>query len=239
MIASAKLWARLAPDAHGLITAVVQHVDTKQILMVGHMNAEALAKTLEHRRVTFYSRSRQCLWEKGETSGHTLELRGLRIDCDGDAVLVFALPHGPTCHTGHTSCMFRPVDLQTGTLSQEDDGPPVVDADVLTRIQRVILERRAGRGLTNREGKSYVQTLLAAGHDKIATKIREEADELARALTGESLERVAAEAADLVFHALVGLVSRDLRLNDVEVVLEGRFGVSGIDEKSSRSDETS
>jgi phosphoribosyl-ATP pyrophosphohydrolase/phosphoribosyl-AMP cyclohydrolase len=223
------LWSRLAPDAAGLVAAVIVHAEDKRVLMLGYMNREALGLTLDTREVTFFSRSKQRLWKKGESSGHTLGLRSLRIDCDGDALLIEAIPRGPTCHTGTSSCFFTRVD---GETLHEDDGPSV---DPLTQLWRTILARKAGEGMTNREGKSYVRKLLEAGPETIGAKIREEADELARAIAGESDERVASEAGDLLFHALVGLAARDLELAAVGNVLRARHGLSGIDEHASRS----
>ena len=229
------LWAQLRPDAQALVTAVVQHERTGQVLMVGHMSAEALAATLTRGRVTFWSRSRQELWEKGATSGNTLQLRALRVDCDGDALLVTALPVGPTCHTGATSCFFRRVEGDDAAALPADDGPLPGPDPTLEQVFAVILERRAGRGMTNAEGGSYVQRLLDRGAAKINEKITEEAAELARAIADESDERVAAEAADLVFHAMVGLAHRGLHLHDMARVLAGRLGRSGIDEKAGRA----
>lgn len=222
------VWSRLRPDANGLVVAVVQHADTDQVLMVGYMNEEALTATLTGKRVTFWSRSRNELWEKGATSGHTLHFEALRVDCDGDALLVRARPVGPTCHVGKTSCFFQPVD------GEPDDGPAPSSDVTMARVFGAVLERQAGRGATNRDGKSYVRSLLDAGAEKIAEKIREEADELCRAIAGEPADRVAAEAADLVFHAMVGLAHRAVGWRDVANVLAKRLGVSGVDEKASR-----
>jgi phosphoribosyl-ATP pyrophosphohydrolase/phosphoribosyl-AMP cyclohydrolase len=199
--------------------------------MVGAMNEAALAATLERGLVTFFSRSRQTLWQKGETSGHTLALRGIRIDCDGDALLVSAEPAGPTCHTGKPSCFFRAA---TDGELVEDDGPPEPADAVLARVFATVLARKAGRGATQAEGRSYVRELLAAGTATIEGKLREEADELARAIASESPARVAAEAADLLFHAFVALAARDVSLADVRDVLAARHGTSGIDEKAGR-----
>ena len=223
------LWSTLRTDSTGLIAAVVQHARTGQVLMVGHMNEEALRATLANRRVTFWSRSRSKLWEKGESSGNTLALVDLRVDCDADALLVLADPAGPTCHTGTTSCFFRRVE------GEEDDGPNAIDPAGLARVFSVVLDRKAGRGMTNREGKSYVRSLLDAGAEKIGRKVSEEAGELAEALASETDDRVANEAADLIFHALVGLAHRDLDLSAVAEVFATRFGVSGIDEKNARA----
>jgi phosphoribosyl-ATP pyrophosphohydrolase/phosphoribosyl-AMP cyclohydrolase len=160
----------------------------------------------------------------------------MRVDCDGDAVLLQAQPHGPTCHTGTTSCFFTTA-VQAGedvTDLPEDDGPRPVPGAALDRVLQIIEDRKAGRGMTNRDGKSYVRSLLDRGAPTIGEKVVEEAAELAAALTDESDERVANEAADLIFHALVGLSHRDMDLQAVADVLAARFGVSGIDEKASR-----
>lgn len=228
------LWATLRPDAAALVPAIVQHASSGQVLMLGYMNERALEATLERGRVTFWSRSRAALWEKGETSGHHLQLVQIRVDCDADALLVQALPHGPTCHTGTTSCFFARVEGESADALPRDDGPPPSAGAMLDRVFAVILERKAGRGATRADGTSYVRSLLSAGAPKINAKIGEEADELARAIESEPDERVAAEAADLLFHVLVGLAHRGLSPHAVTDVLAARLGTSGIDEKERR-----
>ncbi len=230
------LWSQLRPSSDGLVAAVVQHAASGQVLMLGYMNRESLAATLRNRRVTFWSRSRQTLWEKGSTSGNTLELRDLWADCDGDALLVLARPLGPTCHTERDSCFFRHVDGPAPRLRDAPGGPsPGRVSASFERVFGIILERKAGRGATSRTGKSYVRGLLDRGVPKIADKIREEAGELCEALVDESDEAVANEAADLLFHAMVGLASRGVSIDDVAAVLRGRLGISGIDEKAARA----
>lgn len=226
------LWSQLKTDPQGLVVAVVQDDDTDQILMVGYMNEEALAATLARQRVCFWSRSRSELWEKGATSGHTLNLSSIRVDCDQDALLVRARPIGPTCHTGRPSCFYNRVTAQGFDV---DHGPGHAADHTISRVFAAILDRQAGRGTTNREGKSYVRSLLDRGLDTISAKIHEEASELTQALTSETPERVASEAADLVFHAMVGLAARGVHWRDVAAVFAQRFGLSGIDEKASRS----
>lgn len=229
-----ELWATLAPNQDGLVAAIIVHADDGRVLMLGYQNREALAATLATGKVTFFSRSKQRLWQKGESSGHVLELRSLRVDCDGDALLIAASPRGPTCHTGTSSCFFKPVELLPSdavALAETDDGPARRTIDSLWQT---ICERKIGRGMTNVEGKSYVRSLLDAGVAKIDEKLREEAAELGAALREESDERVVSEAADLLFHALVGLASRDLTPADVADVLRRRHGLSGIDEKAGR-----
>ncbi len=221
------VWSSLKHDEQGLVVAVVQHAHSGQVLMVGYMNRDALAATAQRGHVTFFSRSRQTLWEKGESSGNTLQLVEMRTDCDRDALLVHAVPRGPTCHTGTRSCFFDPLLPE----AEADDGPA---GNMLGRVFDTILERKAGKGATNREGKSYVRSLLDKGVERIAGKITEEAGELIDALRGEDAERVASEAADLVFHAMVGLAARDVSWASVAAEFGRRFGVSGIDEKASR-----
>lgn len=230
---AATLWSRLSPDDRGLVVAVVQHDETDQVLMVGYMSEASLAATLEHGRVTFWSRSRGELWEKGATSGHTLHLRELRYDCDADALLVRAHPIGPTCHTGKPSCFFRRV-VEDHSGPVEDEGPAAPSDRTFAAVFGVIEERKAGRGITSATKKSYVRSLLDKGIGKISEKIREEAGELCDALDHESDERVANETADLFFHAMVGLASRGMQLARVAEVFAARFGVSGIDEKAAR-----
>lgn len=220
-------WSSLKPDERGLVVCVVQHAHSGQVLMVGYMNADALAATAHSGHVTFFSRSRQTLWEKGESSGNTLELVEVRTDCDRDALLVHALPRGPTCHTGTTSCFFSPVLPE----APGDDGPP---GNAIERVFGVVLERKAGRGATNKEGKSYVRSLLDKGVEAVASKITEEAGELIEAMRNETPQRVISEAADLVFHAMLGLAARDATWAEVTAEFARRFGLSGIDEKDAR-----
>ena len=198
-----------------LTAAVVQHALTGRVLMLGYMDDEALALTRSTGLVHFWSRSRQRLWKKGESSGNVLQLVDLKADCDADAWLVRALPQGPTCHTGSTSCF--------GTDGIEP-APTELEALYQTMVQR----RAAPDGT-----RSYVKSLLQTP-EKIAGKITEEAGEFVAELASGARERVIAEAADLVFHTLVGLVARDVTLEDVARELHRRAGVSGLDEKDAR-----
>lgn len=244
---AASLWAQAKTDADGLVACVVLDRAGGDLRMVGYMNEASLVETLQRGRVVFWSRSKQRLWEKGESSGNVLELRELRIDCDGDAIACYVDAVGPTCHTGARSCFFRREEK--GAL-RFDDGPAPLEptptsppaaslaasqaSSVLAEVFQVIEDRKAGRGMTNPDEKSYVRSLLDKGIPKINSKIAEEGAELCAALSRETDERVASEAADLFFHAMVGLAARDLKLEDVEAVFRRRFGVSGIDEKASR-----
>jgi len=214
-------------DASGLVPVIAQEARTGMVRMVAWANREALELTAQSKAAHFWSRSRQALWRKGESSGHTLAVRELRIDCDGDVVLYLVEPIGPSCHTGATSCFYRKAG-EDGTLL-EDDGPPDPPALVLSRVADVIAERRRAR-----PEKSYVVSLLDAGLPKINGKISEEARELFEALPENDAGHTAHEAADLIFHALVGLEAAGVPLDAVFAELRKRFGISGIDEKASR-----
>lgn len=192
--------------------------------MVAWMNREALARTLETRRATFYSRSRQALWTKGETSGNGLQVSRVVADCDADVLLLLVDPSGPSCHTGRPSCFFQDVD-DDAALGQAS--PEV--APYLLELERVIDERTSSSAQ-----KSYTRSLLDGGALKIGAKLREEAGELAQAIAEESEQRVLSEAADLLYHTLVGLRSRGLRLSGVLEVLAARSHVSGHTEKANR-----
>jgi phosphoribosyl-ATP pyrophosphohydrolase/phosphoribosyl-AMP cyclohydrolase len=212
-------------DAAGLIPAIAQDRLTGQVRMVAFMSRDALAATLRTGKATFYSRSRQALWEKGAESGHSLHVRSIHADCDRDALLLLVDPVGPTCHTGSPSCFFRTIDAQGASSEDGEDA-----CAFLQRLERTILARKADAAAS----ASYTRTLLDAGATAIGAKLREEAEELGRALESESDQRVAAEAADLLYHLLVGLASRGVELRTVLETLASRSGRSGHDEKRAR-----
>ena len=192
-------------DERGLVPCVVQDWSSGEVLTLAYMNAEALARTQETQEAHFWSRSRQELWHKGATSGHTLTVRALRYDCDGDAIVALVEPHGPACHTGERTCFYR-GDLQ-----------PPAPHEVLPGLTRTIAERKAGNDPTS----SYTAQLL---NDPpfIGAKVQEEAEEVARAAREESDDRVANEAADVLYHLAVLLASRDMSLTDAERILDER-----------------
>jgi len=208
-------------DDRGLVPCIVQDADLGTVLMLAWMNADALRLTRETGSVTFWSRSRNALWTKGETSGNTLALVELRIDCDRDAILVRARPAGPTCHTGATSCFFRSDD------DRKDDGPA---GDILIRLAQILASRRDG----STGEKSYTRSLLDAGMPKILAKIAEESGELAAELPAGDDDKVIHETADLIFHVMVGLTARKIPVERVFAELARRFGTSGHVEKASR-----
>ena len=222
-----QLLAAVAFDADGLVPVIAQEARTGMVRMLAWANRDALAATLATGAAHFWSRSRQASWRKGETSGNTLVVREVRLDCDGDVVLYLCDPAGPSCHTGATSCFYRRVG-DDGALV-EDDGPPDPPALWIARVAEVIARRRR-----ERPEKSYVVSLLDAGLPKINAKIAEESGELQEALLEKDAAHIAHEAADLIFHALVGLEATGVPVDAVFAELRRRFGVSGIDEKASR-----
>src|SRR3954470_21503428 len=198
-------------DERGLVPCIVQDAVTDVVLMLAWMNAEALRRNRETGAVHFWSRSRQALWKKGETSGHTLAVVEIRIDCDLDAVLVRARPAGPTCHTGTTSCFFHRDD------GADDDGVPAVTT--IEQLDRVLQARRDSAS----GEKSYTKSLLDAGMPKILAKIAEESGELAAELPGASNDdKVIHETADLLFHVMVGLTARGIPFAKIEAELARR-----------------
>ena len=172
-------------NEQGLIPAIVQEARTGQILMLAWMNDEALRLTRETGSAHYYSRSRQSIWRKGETSGHTQRVVELRIDCDEDTVLMQVEQTGPACHTNEPSCFYR--DLSTDDYEHLPPPP----ATTLDRLQAILTRRRSAD-----PSSSYTAKLLAGGVDSVAAKVREEADELCDALAGETDERVVSETAD-------------------------------------------
>ena len=208
-------------DDRGLVPCIVQDADLGTVLVLAWMNADALRITRETGNVTFWSRSRQALWTKGETSGNTLAVVEIRIDCDRDAVLVRARPAGPTCHTGTTSCFF---ETDAGAM---DDRPA---GDIAIQLARILEARRDSATAE----KSYTRSLLEAGMPKILAKIAEEAGELAAELPSGPDDKVIHETADLIFHVMVGLTARRIPIEKVYTELARRFGTSGHVEKAAR-----
>ena len=180
----------------GLIAAIVQDAITDRVLMLGYMNPAALQRTLDTGLVTFYSRSKQRLWTKGESSGHTLALSGIEVDCDGDALLVKAVPSGVTCHTGRVSCF--------------DDAATTRGLGFLGELETIIESRLAEQPVD-----SYTVKLVQQGVSRIAQKVGEEGVEVALAAMREDQEEIVSEIADLVFHVLVLLRFKDIELSAV------------------------
>lgn len=185
----------------GLVPAIVQDADTSVVLMLGYMNEEAYKKTLKSGKVTFFSRSRQTLWTKGETSGNFLLLDKLLLDCDNDTILVKARPTGPVCHTGSDTCF--------NELNRPND--------FLYELEKIVNQRRK----VMPEG-SYTTHLFKKGINKIAQKVGEEATEVVIEAVDDNRERLLEESADLLYHLIVLLQAKKLTLNDVSDILRKR-----------------
>jgi phosphoribosyl-ATP pyrophosphohydrolase/phosphoribosyl-AMP cyclohydrolase len=189
--------------AHGLIPAIIQDSETKNVLMLGYMNKEAYQKTIETGKVTFFSRSKQRLWTKGEESGNFLNLVDIKNDCDEDSLLIQAKPVGPTCHTGAATCWQEPNSQEYGFISN---------------LENTIKSRRENAD----SEKSYVASLFEKGINKIAQKVGEEAVEVVIEAKDDNDELFLSESADLLFHYLILLQAKGFQLNDVVDVLKGR-----------------
>jgi len=187
--------------ADGLIPAVVQDYYTKNVLMLGYMNEEAFNKTVKEQRVTFFSRSKNRLWTKGETSENYLDVKNIEIDCDQDTLLIKAVPHGPTCHKGNDTCFGEDKNKSTD----------------LGFLENVIMDRVA-----NPQAGSYTNKLLDSGINKVAQKVGEEAVELVIEAKDDNKELFLNEAADLLYHLQVLLAAKKFELNDVIEVLRKR-----------------
>ena len=186
----------------GLLPAIIQHADTRQVLMLGYMNKEALETSLKLRKVTFYSRSKDRLWTKGETSGHWLDLISAEMDCDADTILVQARPNGPTCHTGSQTCFNDKDATNTAFLDHL--------SDLIASRHKLLPEN------------SYTTSLFKDGQARIAQKVGEEGVELALAHMKNDADEIKNEAADLLFHMMILLEDACLQLADVVKILESR-----------------
>ncbi len=219
---------RINWEKNPLLPAIAQDSKSNQVLMLAYMNEEAFNLTLETGFAHYFSRSKQRIWKKGESSGHTQKVEDLLIDCDADTILLKVEQKGVACHTGRESCFF------TSVIQEREILEPTVDINskysVVDMLYHTILERKMGKGK-----KSWTKKLLD-DKELLLSKIREEADELCVAINEESDEQVIYEAADLLYHSLVGLGLRDVSPDRVKQELKRRFGTSGITEKESRKE---
>jgi phosphoribosyl-ATP pyrophosphohydrolase/phosphoribosyl-AMP cyclohydrolase len=184
----------------GLVPVIIQHTNTLQVLMLGYMNKEAYKKTKEENRVTFYSRSKNRLWTKGEESGNFLVVKDLQIDCDNDTILIKVIPNGPTCHTSATSCFKE--ETSKGFLYQ--------------------LEQTISQRIDDNDEDSYTNQLFKKGINKVAQKVGEEAVELVIEAKDDNPELFKNEAADLLYHYLLLLKAKGFRIEEVEAILKER-----------------
>ncbi len=188
--------------SNGLVPAIIQDAKTNNVLMLGYMNKEAVERTIDTKLVTFWSRSKERLWQKGEASGNTLKLEDISLDCDNDTLLVKVKPNGPTCHTGDDTC-WGSENLSNGLF--------------LNELENVIKSRKE-----NPSDLSYTSSLFAKGINKVAQKVGEEAVELVIEAKDDDKDLFLNEAADLMYHFLILLVAKGFSLNDVVAVLEKR-----------------
>ena len=184
----------------GLVPVIIQNAQTMQVLMLGYMNKEAFDQTIETKKVTFYSRSKQRLWMKGESSGNTLSVIDIKMDCDHDSILIFVNPKGPTCHTGSTSCFKE--ETAKGFIYE--------------------LEKTINDRINSKDSKSYTNELYQKGINKIAQKVGEEAVELVIEAKDSNDELFKNEAADLLYHLLILLKAKDQSFSSIERVLKSR-----------------
>ena len=184
----------------GLVPVIIQNAQTMQVLMLGYMNKEALDQTIETKKVTFYSRSKKRLWMKGESSGNTLSVIDIKMDCDHDSILIFVNPKGPTCHTGSTSCFKE--ETAKGFIYE--------------------LEKTINDRINSKDSKSYTNELYQKGINKIAQKVGEEAVELVIEAKDSNEELFKNEAADLLYHLLILLKAKDQSFSSIERVLKSR-----------------
>ena len=219
-------------DSDGLIPAIVQDVDNGEVLMMAWMNAEAIEKTVQTGFTHFFSRSRQKMWQKGESSGHVQEVVEVLFDCDADCLLVKANQTVAACHTGHRSCFYR--NLQGGTVSEAvfDAGRVYGDKDsreAFDRLYGVIADRKK-----NPAENSYTSQLFTGGMEAIGAKVLEEAGELVEAAKDKGPGDVVHEAADLIYHTWVLLAQACVSPEQVREELARRSGTSGLEEKAGR-----
>jgi phosphoribosyl-ATP pyrophosphohydrolase/phosphoribosyl-AMP cyclohydrolase len=210
-------------DSKGLVPVIVQDHLTGEIRMFAFATSEAVMTTIQSGRATFWSRSRGELWQKGRISGNEIKVFRVLVDCDADCVIYSGEPQGNSCHTGAPSCFFQTLDGEG--LSQASDQPQTL----LARLEAVLEARKSSTAAS-----SYTKSLYDAGAAAIGAKIREEAGELGRALEAESDERVVSEAADVLYHALVGLRARGIPMGSVLAELARRLEKGGHEEKASR-----
>ncbi len=205
----------LSFDEQGLIPVVVQDASTRQVLTLAYMNAESLNRTLETHETWFWSRSRSCLWHKGESSGNTQRVVDVLVDCDGDALTLLVAPHGPACHTGAQSCFHNDIGYD-GSIEMGAGTEPTL-GDVLKDLYGVVESRKR-----ERPDDSYTTYLFDHGLDKILKKVGEETAETIIAAKNEDRDALVKESSDLLYHLIVLFVERDLSLEQVSDELRAR-----------------
>jgi phosphoribosyl-ATP pyrophosphohydrolase/phosphoribosyl-AMP cyclohydrolase len=217
-------------EKSGLIPVIAQDFETKEVLMLAYMDREALSLTLSTKKAHYFSRSKQRIWMKGESSGNIQNIKDIMIDCDNDTLLIMIEQvGGAACHTGRKSCFF--TKLESDEVLSEVDESVVAHYSVIDQLYHVIQERKKADPQS-----SYVASLLHKGENSYLKKVVEEAGEFCFAVKDNDEEEIIYEAADLVFHTLVALGDKNINPDRIKQELARRFGLSGIEEKKSRSD---
>ena len=211
-----------------LLPVIAQEVSSGEVLMLAYMNEEALSLTLSTGLAHYYSRSRQNLWKKGETSGHVQHVKEAYLDCDSDTLLLKVEQEGVACHTGRSSCFFNRIDVAE---APKEPAKEIEAYSISDKIYHIIQERKHADQKT-----SYVASLLHKGDNSILKKVVEEAGEFCFACKDNDEKEIVYEAADLMFHALVALGAKNIHPSRISKELERRFGLSGIEEKNSRNE---
>ncbi|WP_419767986.1 bifunctional phosphoribosyl-AMP cyclohydrolase/phosphoribosyl-ATP diphosphatase HisIE [Arcobacter sp.] len=214
----------------GLIPVITQDSITNEVLMLAYMDKEALSLTLTTRYAHYFSRSKQRIWKKGEESGHTQKIVEIMLDCDNDTILIKVIQEGVACHTGRKSCFF--TNLETNEIISDIEVNTTNKYSILDNLFHVIQDRK-----NDDPKKSYTSKLLNGKENSMLKKIVEEAGEFTFAVKDDNSEEMIYEAADLVYHTMVALASKNISPDRIKQELARRFGMSGIDEKNSRKEE--
>ena len=210
---------------NGLVPVVVQDVDSKEVLMLAYMNEEALELTKKTGFAHYFSRSRNKIWKKGESSGHTQEVKEILVDCDNDTILLKVKQNGVACHTGRKSCFFTNLETNEKILDKEKE----IEYNFIDKLYHLLLERKEANPKT-----SYVSSLYHKGENSILKKVAEEAAEFCFAIKDDNKDEIIYEAADLAFHSLIALAYKNIHPEAILEELKRREGVSGIEEKRNR-----
>lgn len=214
----------------GLVPVITQESGTNEILMLAYMDKEALELTLKTNFAHYFSRSKQRIWKKGESSNHTQEIQSIKIDCDNDTILLKVIQNGVACHTGRKSCFF--TDLKTDTITSEVKIDTTAAYGVIDTLYHTILEKKNDDPKT-----SYTAKLLQGKENSMLKKIVEEAGEFTFAVKDNDTEEIIYEGADLLYHSLVALAAKNISPDRIKQEITRRFGMGGIEEKNSRAAE--
>jgi len=211
----------------GLVPIITQDATTNEILMLAYMNKEALELTLQTNYAHYFSRSKQRIWKKGESSNHTQKIESIKVDCDNDTLLLKVIQNGVACHTGRKSCFF--TDLKTNTITTEIEVDTTQAYGVVDTLYHTILEKK-----NDDPKQSYTAKLLQGDENSMLKKVVEEAGEFTYAVKDNDIEEIIYEGADLMYHCLVAMASKNVSPDRIKQELTRRFGIGGIEEKNSR-----